>query len=129
MRKEEIFSLKKLCFLLTVLTVILVATGCGNKGEAISVVQEGSLSSYPGVPFGEALEEYMGDVEWEAIESEDAVYVNVSGTVLYLEQEADALIQFTVDVENGSFEYNAFEIDGVAQPDYVYIGFLEAVYE
>ncbi len=110
---------------MTVFTVIFLATGCGGEEEAITIVKEGCFESYPDVPLGEAIEEYLSDVEWGTFEANGETYVDVTGKVSYvregsgkvtnLDDGAEAFMQFNVDIETSYFEWTVYEIDGLEQ--------------
>ena len=62
--------------------------------------------------------------------SDDNVrFVNVKGGALYFGEEAELAVQFIiVDEKEGSFQYNACEVDGTPQNNLVFWGLLETIY-
>jgi len=100
------------------------------ENEIISIVRDGTLSGYPGQVMGDAFNSFLEDIEWEVIASDDfEVLVNVSGYLLYNDELAWAVLQYWVDTVELTFEYNAFEINGIPQADYMYFELIELVFE
>ena len=73
---------------------------------------------------------FFGNPEWTAFEGTDGYfYVNLSGTMRYKDERVNALIQFRVDKTAGSFEMNAFEIDGDPQSILMRLALIDVMYE
>ena len=70
---------------------------------------------------GEAFDGFLSDPKWESGLSDDNVrFVNVKGGALYFGEEAELAVQFIiVDEKEGSFQYNACEVDGTPQNNLV----------
>jgi hypothetical protein len=104
--------------------------GSGSSDKLIDLVRNGTLNNYPHKTVGEAFDGYLSNAKWEAGVSEDGqTFVNVSGGILVLGQKSEIRVQFIVDVDKGTFQYNACEINGVQQSDLIFWGLLENVYE
>jgi hypothetical protein len=85
---------------------------------AVHAVRAGTLDAYPDITLGEALENFMSDAKWESGKANDGqTYVNIKGGILYQEKPATALVQFRLDTMGSRFEPNAFEINGLPQPN------------
>jgi hypothetical protein len=54
--------------------------------------------------------------------------VNVKGGILYLDKKAELVVQFIIDKDNETFSYNASEINGIPQNNFVFWGLLETIY-
>lgn len=94
--------------------------GCSSVMTAndpdIAMVRNGSLHEYPNITVGKAVKSFMGNPQWESGTTSDGTrYVNVRGTVTYLNKEVDAVLQFEVHRKAGTFEVRALEFNGVPQ--------------
>ena len=95
----------------------------------ISMVKNGTLSRYPQKTVGEAVDTFMGNPKWEAINGHDGnTYVNVTGSILVMDESATAALQFKLDQQNGTFEINALEINGTPQHDLIALKLITAMY-
>jgi hypothetical protein len=100
------------------------------EDEIISIVKEGELYAYPGHLLGKSFADFFDDLEWEVIVDEDFdIFVNVSGTLLYHNEEAHAILQYWVNTEELTFILFAFEIDGIPQDDEMYYALIELIIE
>jgi len=100
------------------------------EDEIVSIVKDGALYDYPEQTLGKAFGNFFGNIKWEVVAGSDlVVYVNVSGGILYGDEEATALLQYQVDTIDLSFIYNAFEINGVGQSDNMYYELIETIFE
>lgn len=87
----------------------------------ISFIKNGTLNDYEDIPLGLAIENWFGSPTWEAIlADDDNYYVNVRGTVTQYGEEAEAVLQYLVDVDNETFSFSALEVDEVPQTVDVY---------
>jgi hypothetical protein len=109
-------------------SVISEITGIADP-SAVVLIQDGSLYAYPDVTVEEMIDAYFANPKWEALVAEDKnTYVNVSGGIMYYNEEAEALIQFLVK-EDDTFEFNALEIDGTPYNQSMFMLLLEEMYE
>ena len=128
-RRAKLLGQKPIHLVVWCLTFALsfIPTGSGNAG--VNMVKNGYLDAYPQKTIGTAFEGYMSNVKWESLKANDgSTYVNVSGRITYDGKPAKAIVQYRV-YTNGTFEYHAFEIDGVPQNDLMYGVFIYKVYE
>ena len=121
---------------LVVAVILLVVVGfstlsSGGTGDKyVQLVKSGTLDGYPQMTVGEAFDGFLSDPKWESGLSDDNVrFVNVTGGALYSGEEAELAVQFIiVDEKEGSFQYNACEVDGTPQSNLVFWGLLETIY-
>ena len=121
---------------LVVAVILLVVVGfstlsSGGTGDKyVQLVKSGTLDGYPQMTVGEAFDGFLSDPKWESGLSDDNVrFVNVKGGALYFGEEAELAVQFIiVDEKEGSFQYNACEVDGTPQSNLVFWGLLETIY-
>lgn len=124
---------------LVVLLVSLAAAGVyyaalsevtAGDPQIVAMVKDGTLSAYPDQTIGEAVEGFFANPQWEHIVAEDGNdYVNVRGRISYAGEPADAVVQYAVDPETGSFQVNAFEINGLPQNELMYLELIAKMYE
>lgn len=101
----------------------------GHKDKYVEIVKMGILEAYPQKTVGEAFNDYLEHATWESGLSEDGQrFVNVRGEILYLDNNAEIVVQFLVDKDDETFTYNACEMDGVPQNDYFVWMLFENVY-
>lgn len=78
---------------------------------------------------GEAFDNYLSDPVWESGKTDDGTkFVNVTGGISYLNENAEFAVQFVVDEESERFNYNTCEIARVPQNDYFVLQLLDAIY-
>jgi hypothetical protein len=113
-----------------ILVIIIAVASSGGNDRYVRMVKGGTLNAYPQRTIGDAFDNFMRNAKWKSLKAEDGnIYVNVSGTILYLEKEVEAVVQFFVDAEDGSFEYNACEFNGIPQNNLIFWAMLEKIYE
>ena len=120
---------------LVVAVILLVVVGfstlsSGGTGDKyVQLVKSGTLDGYPQMTVGEVFDGFLSDPKWESGLSDDNVrFVNVTVGALYFGEEAELAVQFIiVDEKEGSFQYNACEVDGTPQSDLVFWGLLETI--
>lgn len=113
-----------------VLAVMVTLSSGGRGDKYVQLVRDGTLEAYPQMTVGEAFDGFLSDPKWESGLSDDNVrFVNVRGGALYFGEEAELAVQFIiVDEKEGSFQYNACEVDGTPQNNLVFWGLLETIY-
>ncbi|WP_289222990.1 zinc-ribbon domain-containing protein [uncultured Bacteroides sp.] len=113
-----------------VLAVMVTLSSGGRGDKYVQLVRDGTLEAYPQMTVGEAFDGFLSDPKWESGLSDDNVrFVNVKGGALYFGEEAELAVQFIiVDEKEGSFQYNACEVDGTPQNNLVFWGLLETIY-
>ncbi len=110
------------------------ATHGGSSSPEIAMVQDGHLSEFKTKTVGQAVDGFFGNAEWESGIADDGenkgkVIVNAVGNILFSEKEVEAAIQFIVDVDAKTFEFYAFELNGIPQNQIMIQGLLEKMYE
>lgn len=118
-----------------ILLVIIAATTLSSSGgtssdDYVQMVKSGTLNGYPQMTVGEAFDGFMGNPKWESgLSDNDIRFVNVTGKILYYDEEVELAVQFIVDEKNETFKYNACEINDVPQNNLAFWGILEAIYD
>jgi len=113
-----------------IIVILIAVASSGGSDRYVSMVKNGTLSAYPQMTVGTAFDNFMRNAKWKSLKAEDGNnYVNVSGTILYLDKEVEAVVQFLVDAEDGSFEYYACEFNGIPQNNLIFWALLEKIYE
>ena len=101
----------------------------GENAE-ITMVKEGYFTSYPNKSIEQAVNGFFGNPSWEAIIADDGnKYVNVTGSMTYMEKEVVGKLQFKINEENSTFEINAFEINGLPQNRLMLAGLLSKMFD
>ena len=97
----------------------------------VELVKNGHLSVYPNIAIGKAVSGFMGNPRWESGTGQDGTeFVNVRGSIRYMEKEVEALLQFQVtDRMAGAFEARALEFNGVPQNRVIQIALIQKMYE
>lgn len=92
--------------------------GCTSAID--DTIKQGSFNSCPSYTVETLVNGFIADPVWESFVSpdDDKYHLNVSGVILYDDEDANAVIQFEV-LEEESWQINAFEIDNVPQNDFV----------
>ena len=121
--------------LLAVATVAVAACGDDDTvvgagdDRALSIVQDGHFTDHPEYSVGEAVACFVGNPKWSSLEGEDGnTYVNVTGRITFLDEPVEALVQFRVDQDAGTFELNAFELNAIPQNNLMKLALIEAMY-
>jgi len=96
----------------------------------VEMVRGGTLSACPSATVGKMVDSFLDDPSWESGVGEGNVrFVNIAGGMTYADKLVRAVIQFTVDDKNGTFEYNAFEINEVPQNKLMALGLITKMCE
>jgi hypothetical protein len=131
-QKQVHLIIWSIAFVFSMCFAALMALGLAfsnHDDHAVQSVRGGTLESYPGMTLGKALESFMPGAKWESLVADDGkTYVNVKGRVEFQGKPVTARIQYRLD-ENGGFEFQAFEVNGVPQPPILYMGLIEKAYE
>ncbi len=119
------------------LVVAGIGAACGDDDKvvgagddrALSIVQDGHFTDHPEYSVGEAVACFVGNPKWSSLEGEDGnTYVNVTGRITFLDEPVDALVQFRVNKDAGTFALNAFEMNDIPQNDLLKLALIEAMY-
>ena len=89
--------------------------GCSDTKE-VQLVKDGTLQMCPSKTVGEMVSGYMGSPSWDSGVAEDGQkFVNIGGDVTLHDKPVRAVLQFQVDVDAGTFQFNALELNEVPQ--------------
>ena len=96
----------------------LVLVSCTSAFD--DSIKQGSFNSCPDYTVETLVNGFFSDPVWESFVSpdDDKYHLNVSGGILYGEEDANALIQFEF-LEEDNWQINAFEINNVPQNDFI----------
>ena len=125
---SKILELVSAVVLLVIVVVFTLSSG-GTGDKYVQLVRDGTLAAYPQMTVGEAFNGFLSNPKWESIRSDDeSRFVNVTGGIIYDDEEAEIVVQFIVDEENESFQYYACEINNIPQNNLVVWGLFETIY-
>ena len=100
----------------SVLALVFVA--CDSS--EVQMVKGGTLQSCPDKTVEQMVNGYMGNPEWRSLVAEDGNdYVNVVGEISHNNQLLKAEIQFRLNKEKSSFQFQAWEVEGEPAPDII----------
>lgn len=117
--------MKKIIVTILLSTLFLACT----ESKEVKLIKNGTLYGYQNKTLGKAIEGFFKDPTWEKIVGTDGnTYVNVRGKILYGDLEVEVILQYLVK-SNGTFSFNAMEMDGVPQNIYVYNMLIQKMYE
>ena len=112
----------KLKFIFMIVSLVLVA--CDSS--EVKMVKGGTLQSCPDKTVEQMVNGYMGNPEWRSLVAEDGNdYVNIVGEISYNKQPTKAEIQFRLNKEKSSFQFQAWELGGKPASDIVAAVLLE----
>ncbi len=99
--------------------MIIVGSSLLSGGDNhLNIVRYGALDACPTSTLDELANATLSEPEWESLIADDGyAYVNLSGGVTYGGLPAQALLQFRV--EGDDFFFNAIEINGVPQNQFI----------
>lgn len=101
----------------------------GGMSSEISMVKNGTLANFPNKTIGEAIEGFMGNPHWDTILGNDGnKYVNVTGSISYMQEEVRAAIQYRLNDNDNSFQINALEFNGIPQNGLILAVLLDKMY-
>ena len=115
---------------IVILVVVIIISASGGNDKYVQMVKNGTLEAYPQIEVGKAFDGYLKNPKWESGLSEDNTrFVNVTGEILYYDKEVEIVVQFIVNEKDETFQYNACEMNGVPQNNFVFWALLENIYE
>lgn len=117
---------------IALLACLVVGGVLGMFGDEsnVSLVKKGHLEAYPDVPIGEAVDKFLADPQWEAVEDRNGrEYVTVRGGAEFRGRPVEVALQFRVNPDSGRFKVHALEIDGRPQNQLVTIGLLSKIFD
>ena len=113
---EEINTMKQPLLIVTMSIVVLLLGCTDNKG--VQLVKEGRLTMCPSKSIDEMVSGYMGSPSWDSGVAEDGSrFVNIGGDVTWQDEPVRAVLQFFVDVDERTFQFNALEVNDVPTPN------------
>jgi hypothetical protein len=94
-------------------------------------VKGGSFNECNSISVEKLSSNFFSNPEWAAIQAADGnKYINLSGGMTYYEKPVNALIQFSYpEVDYGSFEIVAFEMNGIPQNQLMINGLVKSMCE
>ena len=96
----------------------------------VSKVKNATLSSHPGKTIGEAASSFMGLPRWEGgVSDKGKHFVNVRGKIKFMEKDVEAVLQFTLDSDAGTFQATALEFNGIPQNQLIMNALIQKMYE
>jgi len=105
-----------------VLTVCLtVASGLTmqsifSPNQEVETIKQSKLKMCPTATVEEMVNSFFGDPSWKSDVTDNGVkFVNIGGDMTYSDKPVRGVIQFTFSKDETSFEYQAFEINGIPQ--------------
>lgn len=106
------------------LTFFLLSLSACTSSE-VEMVKAGALEMCPDTSVEVMVDSFMGDPSWDSgITDDGKSFVNVGGNITLREKPVHALVQFMVNEEQGTFNYQAFEINEVPQNYFMANGLL-----
>lgn len=100
------------------------------EDEKVALVKRGTLQLCPNSTVSQMVDGFMGDPSWESGADEDGVqFVNVGGDITFHDKPVHAVIQFTVNEKEGSFQYQALEFNEVPQANLLAMGLMAKMCE
>lgn len=123
-----------------------VANVVQAENENVLAVKGGTNNNYPDVTYEQAFDAFFGMPTWKYFEGtqegpdddgdgkpdytiDNIDVVEFTGTCTYMDVEVKALIQFTLDKEEGSFEATYLSFNEVPQSTIILAGLISKVFE
>ncbi|MCL2658139.1 MAG: hypothetical protein FWD62_12150 [Betaproteobacteria bacterium] len=101
---------------LAVVAVVLAA--CSDS--TVSIVKDGKLGICQTATVNQMAKGFMEKPSWDSgVSDKGAKFVNLSGNITLNSKPVKAVVQFIVNKEKNTFEYRAFEINGVPQNNFM----------
>lgn len=98
--------------------IFLMFMAC--ESSEVQMVKGGTLPICPDKTVEQMVNGYMGNPKWESFEGTDGNnYVNVVGEITYEQQPTKAEIQFRLNKDNSTFQFQAWELGGKPASDLV----------
>lgn len=104
------------CIIFGSMTIFLISMFLPSSDKYIDMVKKGTNDNYPNTTYEEAFDEFFANPEWSHFTSEDGEeIIEFTGKFTYMEAEADALFQFMLDLDEGTFSLEYFAINDEPQ--------------
>lgn len=129
---------KAATFGVILIAILSLISGIGSKfpidnlpdDEYVVMVKNGKLKGYPNKTIGKAINSFFSKPKWKHIvDNKGKHYVNATGGITYANKPVNAMLQFKVNKEKGTFTINAFEMNGVPQNKLIYLSLIEKIFE
>lgn len=115
--------MRRLLLSTMIISILFLVPACDDPNA--DSVRTGTLNSCPNTTVGEMAESFMDSPSWKSVTADDGKkYVNLSGGILFNKKPVDALVQFLLN-DDLSFEFNAFELNGIPQAELTASALLE----
>uniref|UniRef100_UPI0011213F28 hypothetical protein n=1 Tax=Nitrospira cf. moscoviensis SBR1015 TaxID=96242 RepID=UPI0011213F28 len=107
--------------------LLLVATfaqivGCRESAE-VKIVKQSSVNACSNKTMEQMVAGTFVSPSWVGSKTESGIrFVSINGKIQYLGKTVDGLLKFTFDETGDAFHYGAFEMNGVPQNDFLYMG-------
>lgn len=107
-----------------------VASVIGTEDEHITFVKNGSPVDYPDVTYDEAFSAFFSNRSWEYFVSDTGKdVVEFKGDCLYHDTQVTATIQFVLDMDEGTFEFEYLAFNDVPQSILISYALITKVFE
>ena len=95
-------------------------TSCMFDSDEVKMVKSGTFYACSQKTVEQAVDGFFGSPEWESGQSDDGVkFVNITGEMTYMEKPVKGVVQFRIGEDGKSFNYQAFELNGIPQNQFV----------
>ena len=112
--------------LLVLIFSSLVLSGCLDSSKEVQMVKTGNLDLCPSKTVDQMVSGFMGSPSWSSgVSTEEMHFVNIQGEITLHEKPVTALLQFSVDMNAGTFEYNALEFNKIGQNNFMAMALLK----
>ena len=111
--------MKNYCLLVLIFSS-LVLSGCFPSSKEVQMVKSGTLEMCPSKTVDEMVSGFMGSPSWSSgVSAEQSYFVNIQGKITLHDKPVTAVLQFMVDLDAGTFAYNALELNEIAQNNFM----------
>lgn len=114
-----------LWFLLTLSSVPMSSLSSFGSPN-IAMVKNGSLNSCSGHTVEEMVNGFLSSPSWDSGTSDSgAEFVNIKGGITYHDKPVEATLQFVVNKKDKTFQFQAFEMNGVPESNLIAMALLK----
>ncbi|WP_243439166.1 hypothetical protein [Fundidesulfovibrio soli] len=112
------------------LCLVFSSSACFAYSEVVEWLRQQSFNKCKKYYMGHIVDNFLQNPRWESGETADGeVVVNVRGRMDYAGKTVNALLQFTINSHNRSWNMNALELNGVPQDKDMRTALVEAMCE
>ncbi|MBE5875455.1 MAG: zinc ribbon domain-containing protein [Lachnospiraceae bacterium] len=113
-----------------IMVLILFISDLANDDYYIELVKTGYPKAYPAKTYGEEFGDFFSGGEWSYFESSEGEdIVEFTGKCTYGGEEVEALVQFTVDEEEETFEVTYLSLNDMSQSELIILALFYAIFE